>query len=51
MAQWLQVAMEQQDDALDRIEMAAQRVGQLGLEINRELGVRNLPAFFQMHGR
>ena len=34
-----QMAVAQQDDALDRIEKAAQRVGQLGLEIHRELGV------------
>jgi hypothetical protein len=33
------LALEQQDLALDRIEKAAQRVGHLGLEIHRELGV------------
>jgi hypothetical protein len=33
------LAIEQQDLALDRIEKAAQRVGHLGLEIHRELGV------------
>ena len=35
-----QLALEQQDVALDRIEKAAQRVGALGLEIHREIGVR-----------
>jgi hypothetical protein len=35
-----QLVLEAQDEALDRIEKAAQRVGQLGLEIHRELGVR-----------
>jgi hypothetical protein len=35
-----QLALEQQDNALDRIEAAAKRVGELGLEIHRELGVR-----------
>lgn len=38
-----QIALEQQDVALDRIEKAAQRVGALGLEIHREIGVRPAP--------